>query len=166
MDTSIVNENTENDIKDNLNTRATELAKVPENKDMMNKAGDLLNEYLENTTVADAVDQNSMASIKKSLNLIMMELVHTSEKIGTEARRLFDEILTRTNIENIDPLIRMKTEAALYDVIVKELSAYGNTELVKKAVDILHEVAQQLPHDSTTNDMIMSHKARQLHYMK
>ena len=114
----------------------------------------------------NTINQDSMSSIKQSLNQVVLDLVKSSERIEQEAKRLFNEILEHTNSENIDPIIKMKAEAALYKVIVKELAVYGNEEMVKKAVEFMHDISQRLPHESTTNDMIMSHKIRQIHYLK
>ena len=131
---------------------------------MESKAESLLKVYLEESTVLNTVEQKTMAEIKKSMNFIIMELVKTSTKVEKEAKRLFTEILERSNAENIDPIMRMKTEAALYKVIVKELSVYGNSELTKKAIDFIHEVSQHLPHESPTNDMIMGNRTKQIQY--
>jgi hypothetical protein len=98
--------------------------------------------------------------------MMILETANASKKIEKEAKRLFNEILSRSNAENIDPIIRMKTETALYKVIVKELSVYENPDLVRKAVDFIHEISQRLPRESSTNDMIMNSKARQIHYLK
>jgi len=57
--------------------------------------------------------------------------------------------------------VKMKIESVLYQVLVKQLAVYGNKELTNKALELIREVAQSLPHDSSVNDLIMSHKIRQ-----
>lgn len=152
---------TENAIKLNLNTRAVELAQIEANEDMLHSAETLLKLYLKESNKSEVVDQESMASIKKALNEVIVRLMQQTGKIESEAQRVFDEILENCGPDNIDPLVRMKIESVLYKVLVKQLAVYGNKELTNKALELIREVAQNLPHDSSTNDLIMSHKARQ-----
>ena len=166
FNSAILTEQTIEDLKSSLNDRAIEFAKIKDHKGMIEKAEELLNLYLDQCKVIDTVNQEAMSSIKQSLNQVILDLVESSERIGEEAKRLFHEILEHTNTDNIDPIVKMKTEAALYKVIVKELAVYGNDEMVKKAVEFMHDISQRLPHESTTSDMIMNHKIRQIQYLK
>ncbi|MDT8448193.1 MAG: hypothetical protein RRB13_14970 [bacterium] len=152
---------TENAIKLNLNTRAVELAQIPDNEEMIQSAETLLKLYLKESNKAEVVDQESMASIKKALNEVIVTLMQQTGKIEQEARRVFNEILENCGPNNIDPLVRMKIESVLYKLLVKQLAVYGNKELTNKALELIREVAQNLPHDSSTNDLIMGHKVRQ-----
>jgi hypothetical protein len=166
LNSSVLSEKSIASLMENLNERAVEFARINDNRTMITKAEELLSLYLDQCKVIDSVNQESMSAIKQSLNTVILGLVGSSERIGQEAKRLFHEILERTNADNIDPIIRMKTEAALYKVIVKELAVYGNDEMIKKAVEFMHDISQRLPHESTTNDMIMNHKIRQIQYLK
>ena len=152
---------TENAIKLNLNTRAVDLAQLPDNKDMIRSAETLLKLYLQETNKAEVVNQESMAQIKRALNGVILGLMEQTGKIESEANRVFNEILENCGPQNIDPLVKMKIESVLYQVLVKQLAVYGNKELTNKALELIREVAQSLPHDSSVNDLIMSHKIRQ-----
>ena len=166
FDASILSDPTITELKANLNDRAIELAKLSENQTMIKKAEELLDLYLSDCKVIDTVNQESMSAIKQSLNTVILDLLSTSDQVGEEAKRRFNDILGRVNTDNMDPIIKMKTEAALYKVIVKELAVYGNEEMIKKAVEFMHDLSQRLPHESSTNDMIMNHKIRQIQYLK
>jgi len=152
---------TENAIKLSLNTRAVDLAQVPGNVEMISNAEALLKLYLKGSNKAEVVDQGSMASIKKALNEVIVDLMEQTGKIESEANRVFNEILENCGPTNIDPLIRMKIESVLYKVLVKQLAVYGNKELTDKALELIQEMAQNLPHESSVNDLIMGHKVRQ-----
>jgi len=152
---------TENAIKLSLNTRAVDLAQVPGNEEMISNAETLLKLYLKGSNKAEVVDQGSMAAIKKALNEVIVDLMEQTGKIESEANRVFNEILENCGPSNIDPLVRMKIESVLYKVLVKQLAVYGNKELTSKALELIQEMAQSLPHESSVNDLIMSHKVRQ-----
>ncbi|OGH03202.1 MAG: hypothetical protein A2600_08405 [Candidatus Lambdaproteobacteria bacterium RIFOXYD1_FULL_56_27] len=152
---------TENAIRLNLNTRAVDLAQIPNNPEMIQGAEELLHIFLQSSENKEVVEQGSLAAIKRTLNEVLVELIQETGKIEKEAKRVFNEILENCGPGNIDPLVRMKVESVLYQVLVKQLAVYGNKELTHKALELIQEVAQSLPHESSVNDLIMSHKVRQ-----